>query len=539
MSDRDNPRSLVEIMNDVLSTVREHYDSEYVYYIEKEYEDIDVIYEWCAENVPWQRDKIKMLPKDQWPRWMEQEITDTTEDSYSVFRRLDENTVAILAAVGVHRGGCEVDLLRSVLAYLPEAITLQKLQKQQEYLSYHDKLTGLYNRNSFVSYTTDINPDELNSLGAVSVDINGLKNFNKEFGRDYGDEVVIRVGEVLGEYFHTANVYRMTGDEYLVLVENITYEEFMKQVHGTYTKLDNISLGLASLGCAWEKIDIDVDALVLSAENMMREEKKKYYKNLRKGHHEPIIKQDLLEDIEKGRFIVCLVPKIDVETGNVAGAEAVVRYHHKDLGIMEPGRYINLLEETRLSHYLDLYVFEEVCKTLHRWELDNLPMIPVSVNFAGTTLRQDNLIKEMEKLIDRYRVRCEYLEVEVSESYADMNQEMLAETSSKIRKANVRVILDHFGSKNSSFSILSLMEFDGLKLDKSLISNLVGNRRSRLVAKAVIDICRQLGAVVMASGVETQDQVNVLEELGCDYAQGSFFNKAITIETFEVRYLKE
>ena len=539
MSDRDNPRSLVEIMNDVLSTVREHYDSEYVYYIEKEYEDIDVIYEWCAENVPWQRDKIKMLPKDQWPRWMEQEITDTTEDSYSVFRRLDENTVAILAAVGVHRGGCEVDLLRSVLAYLPEAITLQKLQKQQEYLSYHDKLTGLYNRNSFVSYTTDINPDELNSLGAVSVDINGLKNFNKEFGRDYGDEVVIRVGEVLEEYFHTANVYRMPGDEYLVLVENITYEEFMKQVHGTYTKLDNISLGLASLGCAWEKIDIDVDALVLSAENMMREEKKKYYKNLRKGHHEPIIKQDLLEDIEEGRFIVCLVPKIDVATGNVAGAEAVVRYHHKDLGIMEPGRYINLLEETRLSHYLDLYVFEEVCKTLHRWELDNLPMIPVSVNFAGTTLRQDNLIEEMEKLIDRYRVRCEYLEVEVSESYADMNQEMLAETSSKIRKANVRVILDHFGSKNSSFSILSLMEFDGLKLDKSVISNLVGNRRSRLVAKAVIDICRQLGAVVMASGVETQDQVNVLEELGCDYAQGSFFNKAITIETFEVRYLKE
>ena len=83
------------------------------------------------------------------------------------------------------------------------------------------------------------------------------------------------------------------------------------------------------------------------------------------------------------------------------------------------------------------------------------------------------------------------------------------------------------------------MDFDGLKLDKSVISNLVGNRRSRLVAKAVIDICRQLGAVVMASGVETQDQVNVLEELGCDYAQGSFFNKAITIETFEVRYLKE
>ena len=539
MSENYRPRSLVEIMNDVLSTVRDYYDSEYVYYIEKEYEDIDVIYEWCAKHVPWQRDKIKMLPKDQRPRWMEQEITDTTEDSYSVFRRLDENTVAILAAVGVHRGGCEVDLLRSVLAYLPEAITLQKLQKQQEYLSYHDKLTGLYNRNSFVSYTTDINPDELNSLGAVSVDINGLKNFNKEFGRDYGDEVVIRVGEVLEEYFHTANVYRMTGDEYLVLVENITYEEFMKQVHGTYTKLDNISLGLASLGCAWEKIDIDVDALVLSAENMMREEKKKYYKNLRKGHHEPIIKQDLLEDIEEGRFIVCLVPKIDVATGNVAGAEAVVRYHHKDLGIMEPGRYINLLEETRLSHYLDLYIFEQVCQILHKWETEGIQMVPISVNFAGETLRQENIADQMSALIEKYQVLCEYLEVEVSESYTDTNQEMLAASCSKIRKANVRVVLDHFGAKNSSFSILSIMDFDGLKLDESLITNLVGNRRSRVVAKAVIDICHQLGCSVLAESVETQDQLNVLQELGCDYAQGTLFNKPIKVETFEVRYLKE
>ena len=119
-----------------------------------------------------------------------------------------------------------------------------------------------------------------------------------------------------------------------------------------------------------------------------------------------------------------------------------------------------------------------------------------------------------------------------------MNQEMLAETSSKIRKGNVRVILDHFGAKDSSFSILSLMEFDALKLDKSLIMNIVGSSRSRIVAQAVIDICRQLGASVEAAGVETQDQLNVLGELGCDHAQGVLFNKPITIETFEVRYLR-
>ena len=324
-----------------------------------------------------------------------------------------------------------------------------------------------------------------------------------------------------------------------MLVENTSYQDFTKQVHAVHTKLDNISLGLVSIGYAWEKIDIEVDKLVNNAEVMMREEKRKYYKNLQKGHHEPIIKEDLLQDIENGNFIVCLVPKIDTLTGEVGGAEAVVRYHHKDLGIVDPGRYLNMLEETKLSHYLDLYVFEEVCKTLHTWEVRDIPMIPVSVNFAGATLRQEGLADKMLHLIEKHHVRCEYLEVEVSESSSDMNQEMLAETSSKIRKGNVRVILDHFGAKDSSFSILSLMEFDGLKLDKSVISNIVGNGRSRIVAQAVIDICRQLGASVQAAGVETQDQFNVLREIGCDYAQGTLFNKPITIETFEVRYLRD
>ena len=258
MSETNKLRSLAEIVNDMLKAVRDYYDSEYVYYIEKEFDDVETIYEWCAENVQWQRDKIKMLSADQQPRWMKQEITDTTSDSYSVFLRLDEDTTAILAVVGVHRGGCDIDLMRALIPYIPQAIALHKTQKQQEYLSYHDNLTGLLNRNSFVAYMDEVDKDSLKSLGAVSLDINGLKNFNKEFGRDYGDEVVIRVGEVLEQYFRGGSVYRLTGDEYLVLVEDCTYEEFTKQVFAAHTKLDNISLGLASFGYAWEKLDIDV-----------------------------------------------------------------------------------------------------------------------------------------------------------------------------------------------------------------------------------------------------------------------------------------
>ena len=163
----------------------------------------------------------------------------------------------------------------------------------------------------------------------------------------------------------------------------------------------------------------------------------------------------------------------------------------------------------------------------------------VAEGLKRTFVEYRNVAEKMLMLVEKYHVACEYLQVEVSESNIEMNQEMLAETSNKIRKGNIRVLLDHFGAKDSSVAILSIMEFDGLKLDRSLITSIVGNSRSRVVAKAVIDICRQLGVSVSAAGVETLDQLNVLKELGCDYVQGTLFNKPITIETFEVRYLKD
>ncbi len=538
MSEKQASRSIMEIMNEVLATVRDYYDSEYVYYIERDELEIITIYEWCAPNVPWQRERIKQMEPQQMPKWLKQDITDTNADSYSISQSVSEGVTGILAAVNVHRGGCDMALLKAVLPYISQAIVMYKMQKQQEYLSYHDDLTGLLNRNSFVAYLDDAKTKKLKSLGALSADINGLKNFNREFGREYGDEVVMRVGEVLEEYFRGANVYRMTGDEYLVVVENVSYEKFMKGVRAAHDKLDLISLGLVSVGYAWEKVDIDVNSLISDAENMMREEKQKYYKLQKKGHHEPIIKEDLLTDIESGRFIVCLVPVIDAQSEDVVGAEAVVRYHHKDLGIMNPSRYITLLEETKLSHYLDLYVFEEACKTLCRWEEQGLPMMSVSVNFAGATLRKADIAEKMLELVEKYHVPCEYLEVEVSESIHDMNQEMLAETSNKVRKANIRVLLDHFGAKDSSISILSIMEFDGLKLDKGMVTNLVGSRRTQIVAGAVVEVCHRIGVSVIAEGVETRDQMNMLKELGCDYVQGPLFNKPITIETFEIRYMK-
>ena len=168
MSESYRPRSLTDIINDILSTVRDYYDAEYAYYIEKEQGDIETIYEWCAENVEWQRDRLKLMPSEQQPKWLKEEITDTTADSYSVFRQISDDVTAVMAVAGVHRGGCTLDLMRAVLPYIPQTIALHKMQKQQEYLSYHDDLTGLLNRNSLVDYLENVDAAKLNPKGRIS-----------------------------------------------------------------------------------------------------------------------------------------------------------------------------------------------------------------------------------------------------------------------------------------------------------------------------------------------------------------------------------
>ena len=210
-------KSVIEIMNEILSAVRDYYDSDYAYYAERSEDEILTVYEWCADGKEWMREQIRMSSTKDAPRWMKEEILDPNDSDYSVFFPLGEGVMGILAAVGVHRGGCGLELLHTTAPFMGQILAMKKAEKKQEYLSYHDEMTGLLNRNSFVEYTEGLDVKELESAGAVSVDINSLKKFNLEFGHDYGDEVVRRVAELLEEYFKGDHVFRLTGDEYLIL----------------------------------------------------------------------------------------------------------------------------------------------------------------------------------------------------------------------------------------------------------------------------------------------------------------------------------
>ena len=530
---------LADVINEALNRILKHYDGKNVYYVERADKDVTTVYQWSDKGAPSLKDKIRWKDEKELPKWLLQELTEIPGETYSIFRDLERGKTGVLAVEGVRVKESTLDFLKGVLPLISEIAILMKQKKEYEFLSYHDQKTGLLNRNSYLDAMDDLLLTELISLGVVSVNVNNIKGLNKEYGRDYGDEIIIRVGEVIEECFKSDLTFRLEGDEYLVIAKNIPYEKFMKKIHDTKRFIEKISEDLVSVGYSWEQKNINPEEIVIRATEMMQNEKAKQRMRNQKKRHIPIIKNDLLDDIEKGNFIVCLIPKFDAYSDRIVGAEAVVRYHHKDLGTLNPEKYIKLIEETNLSSYLELYVFEEVCKAIRRWEVEGLNILPIAVNFSPSALRQEGTVDKMIGLIEKHHISCEYLEVEMSGSSGDLNQEMLAEISHKLRKANLRVILDHFGGKDSNFLTLSLMAFDSLKLDSEIIADIVVDSRNQVIIKGIIGICKQLGAAVIADGIETKDQLNVLKEYGCDYVQGPYFNKPIAIETFQVRYMEK
>jgi len=531
--------TLADVINEALNRILRHYDSKNVYYVERIGTEVTTVYQWSDKGAPSLKDKIKLKNEDDFPKWLLEEATEVSGNTYSIFRDLDRGKIGVLAVDGVGEGEHTLDLLKGMLPLISEVALLMKQKKEYEFLSYHDQKTGLLNRNSYLDVMDELVLTELTSLGVVSINVNNIKGLNREYGRDYGDEIIIRVGEVIEECFKSDLAFRIEGDGYLVIAKNIPYEKFMAKIHDTRNFIDKISEDLVSIGYSWEQKNINPEEVVDMAEMMMQNEKEKQRAREQKKRHVPIIKNDLLEDIEKGNFIVCLIPKFDVYTDKTIGAEAVVRYHHKDLGTLNPEKYIRLIEETNLSSYLDLYIFEEVCKVLRKWEVEGIDLLPIAVNFSPSTLKQEGVLDKMISLTEKHHISCEYLEVEMPGSVGDLNQEMLAEISHKLRKANFRVTLDHFGRKDSSFLTLSLMAFDSLKLDPGIIEDIVVNTRNQIIVKELIGICKQLGANVIADGIETKDQLNMLKEYGCDYVQGTYFNKPIAVETFQVRYMEK
>ena len=431
-----------------------------------------------------------------------------------------------------------ITLLNAMAYFIPSEIVKRRLQKEQDYSKYYDILTELENRNSYQKYVNSVTGENFSTLGVVSADINGLKDINKRFGSKYGDSYVCKVADLLRKHFEDCKIYRFSGGTFVVIATDMTQESFEDKVYNFKQVFNNEEASI-SVGHGWSSSDIDIEKMVMHAEDMMLFSKQNYYQKADETnkYFKYKLQQQLKQAIADNEFIVYLQPKAEIKTGKINGAEALIRRIHPQHGIIMPNKFIPMLEKENLIRYIDFFVFEEVNKLLRRWIDEGRQVFVISLNFSRATLLEPDVMDTMERIYEKYQVPKSLIEIEITETLGDMEKATIEAIGGKIVKSGYRLSLDDFGASFSNLSILNTMQFDVLKLDKSIINNIVSADKSRIIIKKVLELCDELMIESIAEGVESEEQLEVLKAMGCMQAQGYLFNKPIPIKDFENKYL--
>lgn len=429
----------------------------------------------------------------------------------------------------------DLTVLELLTIFLSNEISKWEIWQYRKYEVYHDKLTGTLNRAAYIDDISKL--QDADRLGYLLADVDNLKEVNNQFGFEYGNQMVKQIADILKNTFDGYKVYRFDGDDFAVCCENIEKTDFMERVDCVRTLLEAHPVG-ASIGYVWDDFDKNLQVMNTHAEEMLKLNKQKCLRrnvsdnqDARKYSEENVSKW-----LNNGNFMIYLQPKIDLNTDELCGAEALVRLNHPVHGILTPDRFIPQLETVGIIAAVDLWVFEQVCETLHRWKREGKTMVPVSFNFSRKTLLEEELIEKMEEIIKRYQVDREYLEVEITETVGSLEHDMVSEIAKRLHGRSFRLSMDDFGTKYSSISVLSLMRFDELKIDRSMVWNLAGNEISQKLVKHIIAMCADIGIECIAEGVETEEQRQLLKSLNCVKAQGYYYSKPISVKEFEEYY---
>lgn len=433
----------------------------------------------------------------------------------------------------------DFSFMESLSYFLINEMTKRKLNGKFEFMSYHDLLTGLPNRNSYTACVESLTEHPPASIGVIEADINGLKELNDSYGNKQGDTVIIEITKIFQAFFPIDKIFRLDGDEFVIFCPDIAFNDFHAKVQALKEELVKSANRSVSIGYTWEETDIDITQLLRHANERMMLAKQDYYKSNAASNkfYRPKALKQVLEFIQQGYFEVYLQPQIDIKTEKAVSAEALIRLNHPEHGLVSPGRFIPQLEQTKLIRFIDFFMFEEVCKILEQWQRTGYELRPVSVNFSRITLLEADLMAMLLSILNKYDVPRDMIEIEITETIGEMEKETLAEIGSHFQEAGFRIALDDFGTRYTSITMLTIMKFDVLKLDRSLILDLVHNEGNRIVVQSILDMCKRMGIQTVAEGVESEEQKNLLQSFGCPTIQGYYYSRPLQRAVYEEKYL--
>ena len=411
-----------------------------------------------------------------------------------------------------------------------------------------DRLTGLLNRRAFCEKADQImaaNPDKKYDI--VVSDVVDFKLVNEHFGYETGDKIITEISEWLqcstGSNFLLG---RYGGDQFVTLMEHtgILTDEFIRYVHQSAREVISIKDLVFRLGI-YENIDSSISTAIACDRAIMALQPIKHkYGKLYAFYEDKMLEEleryrrmenDMRESLSTGEFYLVFQPKHNAFTGELEGAEALLRWNHSELGSLYPSEFIPIMENSGFIVEVDMYVWEETCKCIKRWETLGIKPFPISVNFSRLNFRQSDFVKKILSITNKYRVDRSLLHLEVTENIFESRLNEMQHTLQECQSYGFKIELDDFGSGYSSLNILGDLPLDIIKLDKSFMNEISDRKRSSIL-HGCINLANSLELNTVVEGVESKEQLDVLRKYGADMIQGYYFSEPMKEENF-VKYI--
>ena len=409
-----------------------------------------------------------------------------------------------------------------------------------------DRLTGLYSKEFFFQKVRErLQEDPEGDYCIVCSNIENFKLVNDTFGTQAGDKLLREVADITQSMMGPDGFCgRFNADRFLCLQrqgqergdrENFGLREGME----LSPLMKNIVMrwGIYEITDPSVPVEQMCDRAMLAA-NSIRGQYNQFFAVYDESLRNQLLREKAITDamqeaLDQGQFTVYYQPKYSLSEECLAGAEALVRWIHPEWGVISPGEFIPLFEKNGFIPKLDQYVWEQVCAQLQRWRETGRPVLPVSVNISRADMYQGDVAQILSQLTARYGIKPKYLHLEVTESAYAENTRTITATVGKLRAMGFIVEMDDFGSGYSSLNMLSQMELDVLKLDRSFIVNETSKSKELSILNDVVSMAHRMRLAVVAEGVESRSQLERLRAVGCDYVQGFYFARPMPAGEYE------
>ncbi|NHN33994.1 sensor domain-containing protein [Paenibacillus agricola] len=449
----------------------------------------------------------------------------------------------------IHQG--EIATIGTVL----DVTDRKKTEELNQYIAYHDYLTELPNRRMFEQRLGTLlsgNLDLTQQIAVMLIDLDRFKLVNDTLGHAIGDALLNQFATKLQGCCldERQTVYRLSGDEFCIILTDIKSQDEIEMVSDKIlqmTKEEFIADGYelhisASIGISRSPENgSTVDSLFKHADTALYYAKSQgrnqvqYYTaalNMHSFKHFAL-SNDLRKALAKDELFIQYMPRVQAQTTEILGVEALVRWNHPDWGLVSPAEFVPIAEETGLIIPIGEWVLREACKQNKRWQDMGFTSMTVSVNFSVKQLLQQNILQTIDRIVEETGLSPEYLEIEITESSFISNEKEVIHLLDELKKRKIKVSLDDFGTGFSSLYLLKQLSLDTIKIDKSFVEEILTNPVNKSIIECILSLAKAMNMNVVAEGVETAEQYAFLKSKECDEIQGYYFSRPLDIKDLE------